>query len=771
MPNYAKLAKGLTSLMKGSEDVLPAAEREANKARFLESSKVKQPVYHGTMSDDVKEFRTPAYFGGKDVANQFADPEYLYGTSKLEAGESPNVIPAYLNLKNPKVFTKEADYEKHVIEGGLDTQRWIKKGHDGIIYAPNGDMTSPDAYFVAFEPSQIKSAVGNRGTYSASEKDITKAKGGAIRMQVGGLSALANIGKAAKAGSKLSAAEVAALRARGMGVPSIDFADPLNPKDVMRMSEALGISGAEGKTLNLTQADRSRVFGPNKGGTGFSGLQLTSEPHQQANTTWGVGKPSHVTRLINANTPETVWSTFIGSPTQHMSNPVTMQRMYEAHRASNPSAELIEKMNAQLNSAVNPKTKKPIFTEGIDISDPSALDKATTFDQRKAIAQAMTIGGEKKGEKATQEAFKIIKEETDPLLTEAPTYAVGNRLFTIDQDTGIYRPDLNAAFPHQVTGTDLGLLFEPAPIELAAPDFVSKYANRLNKSGKPQPMGHKDLTATTPKQFISEDYLTNLQKEGYKDGGDVTPSFTQRLQSALETHMAGGGVVNMSDTTPDNTDGGNIIQHSFYAEGGKIDMPVRSLKQVKPRNYADAGYVDPLGAPDYQTSPQDARMVELAGRMIKNQAAKEGAVLSTPEGRRDIALKVASHLPALGMGGDLVALADWVQTLIPGLYEEKPTSVLDTKKPAAPYRDVRELERVPKFPLRSVIGSPTGEEFQEKFKEAGLQGENEAPVTELIGSLFAPNALAKIPKMARGMQGGLNSMVAPIKRQPSLATR
>jgi hypothetical protein len=45
-------------------------------------------------------------------------------------------------------------------------------------------------------------------------------------------------------------------------------------------------------------------------------------------------------------------------------------------------------------------------------------------------------------------------------------------------------------------------------------------------------------------------------------------SFTERLQSAIEKHMAGGGVVNMSDTTPDNTDGGNIIQHSFYAEGG-----------------------------------------------------------------------------------------------------------------------------------------------------------------------------------------------------------
>jgi hypothetical protein len=162
-----------------------------------------------------------------------------------------------------------------------------------------------------------------------------------------------------------------------------------------------------------------------------------------------------------------------------------------------------------------------VFSESIDISDPSSLAKAQTFDQRKVLAQAMTMGGEKKGEKATQEAFRIVREETDPLLAQSPTYAVGNRLWTIDKDAGIYRPDLNAAFPYQVVGTDLGLVYNPAPVELAAPEFFGRFANRLNKSGKPQPMGHKDLTATTPKQLVDYKYLTNLQKAGYAKGGKV----------------------------------------------------------------------------------------------------------------------------------------------------------------------------------------------------------------------------------------------------------
>jgi hypothetical protein len=46
------------------------------------------------------------------------------------------------------------------------------------------------------------------------------------------------------------------------------YADPIAPAS-MRMSEALGNVGAEGKTLNFTETDRSRVFGSNRGGMGL----------------------------------------------------------------------------------------------------------------------------------------------------------------------------------------------------------------------------------------------------------------------------------------------------------------------------------------------------------------------------------------------------------------------------------------------------------------------------------------------------------------------
>jgi len=87
-----------------------------------------------------------------------------------------------------------------------------------------------------------------------------------------------------------------------------------------------------------------------------------------------------------------------------------------------------------------------------------------------------------------------------------------------------------------------------------------------------------------------------------------------------------------------------------------------------------------------------------------------------------------------------------VQSLIPGM--NKPASVMDTEGKG---------EKVAKYPLRSIIPAPTGEEFQEKFKEMGIQGENEAPMTEFAASLFAPGAAMKAP---RTIEGGLNSLTA-----------
>ena len=356
--------------------------------------------------------------------------------------------------------------------------------------------------------------------------------------------------------------------------PGLQYADPLAPA-TMRMSEALGNAGAEGKTLNFTEADRSRVFGPNRGGVGFSGLQHYSLPHQQANTVWGFGKKSVAEKKIRQNDPEnTLFTTFVGSPTQHKSNSVVIgdaiKEFQKSVKKGDVPREQIMLMNKRLNESTDDKTGAKVFEEGFDLTDPSALNVANTFARRAAVGDVM-LGVGVKGPMVRLEFKKefpntkfvdasnienILKRETDPDLVDAGTYDVGNRLFVMDGKI-IERPDLNEAFPIQVTGSDLGMKYQLVPPDKAMRDFYKAREGRKNKHGDPSPVSYYDLARAEPSQLVDEDYLTFLQKEGYAKGGEVDGDQelkamiadhleSQRddpeLRSMIEGYMAGGEV-------------------------------------------------------------------------------------------------------------------------------------------------------------------------------------------------------------------------------------
>ena len=64
----------------------------------------------------------------------------------------------------------------------MDKDRTIRiaknEGHDGIIVIDRamglGKNKEPEKLIVAFEPTQIKSAIGNDGSFDAGNPDITK---------------------------------------------------------------------------------------------------------------------------------------------------------------------------------------------------------------------------------------------------------------------------------------------------------------------------------------------------------------------------------------------------------------------------------------------------------------------------------------------------------------------------------------------------------------------------------------------------------------------
>jgi hypothetical protein len=241
-----------------AKKLMPLANREANKAKFLESSAVKHPVYHGTAAD-IRAFDTYAneMRGTKTeldllspLGSHFAkDPAMANNFTRNI--ENAAVYKTNLQLKNPKVYNSEMDLRDDILSqasnhsevdrmfenpenyglSSLDemaikydsdpafrrivnrdalhesedlvqetgerdmhqdflkqlTDSWKKANPeiDGVIYrneAPKElrGVTDPTAY-IAFEPTQIKSAIGNTGTYNPLDPDITKKRGGKVK--------------------------------------------------------------------------------------------------------------------------------------------------------------------------------------------------------------------------------------------------------------------------------------------------------------------------------------------------------------------------------------------------------------------------------------------------------------------------------------------------------------------------------------------------------------------------------------------------------------
>lgn len=113
-------------------------------------------VYHGTNAD-FDSFKPGAYFSpSPEVASDHAD----WRVVEDGRGEA-NVRPVYLSLKNPVVMD---DPSALAYEFG-EIERLQRQGYDGAI-------SSDGQEYIAFRPEQIKSAIGNNGTFDPANPDI-----------------------------------------------------------------------------------------------------------------------------------------------------------------------------------------------------------------------------------------------------------------------------------------------------------------------------------------------------------------------------------------------------------------------------------------------------------------------------------------------------------------------------------------------------------------------------------------------------------------------
>ena len=197
--------KAAAKAVKGTQDVLPAAEREENLQKFLGNSRIRERMYHATPKDfkafkpggDDPTLSGPAIWVTPDATKQPA--AHNIGGGSRGFVEGTNVMPVYVQARSPLMLDDRLSIEwaREVFADGsrefpdLISQKTIDElkssGYDSIIHADPYGNRGGEQEIIMFEPNKIKSAIGNRGTYDIEDPDITKAAGGAVRMQAGGL--------------------------------------------------------------------------------------------------------------------------------------------------------------------------------------------------------------------------------------------------------------------------------------------------------------------------------------------------------------------------------------------------------------------------------------------------------------------------------------------------------------------------------------------------------------------------------------------------------
>lgn len=177
----------------------PAFKEWFGESRVVDKSGAPLVVFHGTFSafDAFDHTDSKAIEGhpssnlgiffsdAPHVANTFASSgdDHTVANHKDEGAQ---VIPAYLAIRNPMVMTwgqfrrdfidaaerddwatidRAIEFRQDLIAAGYDGIR-IRRSKSSPMVESEGDQ------WVAFEPSQVKSAIGNRGTFDRSVDDI-----------------------------------------------------------------------------------------------------------------------------------------------------------------------------------------------------------------------------------------------------------------------------------------------------------------------------------------------------------------------------------------------------------------------------------------------------------------------------------------------------------------------------------------------------------------------------------------------------------------------
>ena len=163
-PNYPKFGGGDSAGMVAAHLAIKKPIKigpkgdSLNDARInLSHDQVKQII--GSAPNILDPNESP--LGNHININRGVTPKMIHDISKLYTGNQ-------LHALENDIFSGHPTEYRHALHKAT--------GHDGVMK----DFGDGHKHYVAWFPEQIKSAIGNRGTYDPAKADITKAKGGVV---------------------------------------------------------------------------------------------------------------------------------------------------------------------------------------------------------------------------------------------------------------------------------------------------------------------------------------------------------------------------------------------------------------------------------------------------------------------------------------------------------------------------------------------------------------------------------------------------------------
>jgi hypothetical protein len=518
------------------------------------------------------------------------------------------------------------------------------------------------------------------------------------------------------------------------------------------MSEALGNVGAEGKKkVRVTQTDRTAA--KYLGGAPFSMMQKVDPQYAKAQATWGVKTPGAAKNITNQADEGIIFSTLIGSPTQHRSNELIFDKLYNAFKKSVKEGNLNEELRTKFNRAL-----EPLFGEGADILDPKLRKEIDTFEKRAVVGNLLLgegLGGATRGGSIIP-GRKIMEETTEPMLRDVDTFSIGPRLFTLNKGI-VTRPDLHPAFPEILQGEDLNQLFVPVPNEIALLDFNADFRKR---TGRKKP-GYYDLTMTPPgqpypTQDITEEYLTHLQKEGYAAGGLArmaeggTPPPPRKSILELQPLTDAAAALQEAYKTEKKTYGQkgaamDILNRGFVSDvlGGAVDLanlPLQGLDYVQSK-------IPFLSKPASVTDPKGDRVPKFPLSTDKPFAGSDAF--------RDVFKRAGIT------SGTERPIAETTTSLVAPFAPSAAGKVAKVAKASAPYAGKLAQEFAEKtqmgFPLQMNVMKPKGgnwlagstEKLTDPFKYKYAGGKSTQETLDEMNRVYNPEALALMSEETR----------------------